>query len=131
MQRKTAKKEACWPKCTAPRLGYEKNQRQHIVALTWVTKIKSLSRGESLNVVQKVNLLFLLGYFVFMGLYLRGNEGGRKEWTKRRGARCRELTEDEVLSCCVTYQVPGGGREMEGGGSIGKGWMAGGTGLLG
>ena len=62
-----------------------------------------------------------------MGSEMCIRDRGRKEWTKRRGARCRELTEDEVLSCCVTYQVPGGGREMEGGGSIGKGCMAGGT----
>ena len=97
MQRKTAKKEACWPKCTAPRLGYEKNQRQHIVALTWVTKIKSLSRGESLNVVQKVNLLFLLGSFVFVGLYLLGKEGERKGGAKRGRASCRELLEDQAV----------------------------------
>ena len=94
--RKTAKKEASRPKRAAPRLGYEKNQRQHIVALTWVTKIKSLSRGESLNVVQKVNLLLILGSIVFVGLYLLGRrEGGKKGGTKRVGASCRELPEDQ------------------------------------
>ena len=71
-----------------------------------------------------------------MGLYVStsggGREGRRKVGTKQGGASCRELSEeDQVLSYCVTYQVPGGGREMEGCGSIGKGWMAGETGRLG
>ena len=52
---------------------------------------------------------------------------GRKGGTKRGGASCRELPEDQVISCCDTYQVPGGGQEMEGGGSIGKDWRAGRT----
>ena len=37
---------------------------------------------------------------------------------KRGGASCRELPQDQVISC-VTYEIPGGGREMEGGGSTG------------
>ena len=70
-----------------------------------------------------------------MGLYVStsggGREGRRKVGTKQGGASWRELPEDQVLSCCVTYQVPGGGREMAGGGSTGKAWIAGGTGRLG
>ena len=59
--------------------------------------------------------------------------GGRKEGAKRGGASCRELPEDQPvsnISWCVTYHVPGGGREMKGVGSIGKGFL-GGTGRLG
>ena len=56
-------------------------------------------------------------------MYLGRRDGGRKEGAERGGASCRELPEDQVISCCVTYQVPGGGREMEVGGSIRKGWM--------
>ena len=58
-----------------------KIKRQHSMALTWVTKMKPLSQGESLNVVQKVILLFLLGSFVFVGLASTregGREGGRE-----------------------------------------------------
>ena len=53
---------------------------------------------------------------------------------RRKGggdASCRELPEDKVTSCCVTYQVPDDGREMERRASIGNDWMAGGTGRLG
>ena len=51
----------------------------------------------------------------------RGRE--RTGGTKRGGASCRELPEDQVISCGVTYKVPGGGRKMERGGSVGKaGW---------
>ena len=38
--------------------------------------------------------------------------------------------EARVAASCQRIKVPGGGREMEGRGSIGKGWMAGGTGRL-
>ena len=41
-------------------------------------------------------------------------EGGRKGGTKRGGASCREVPEDQAMSCCVTYQVPGGGRGWSG-----------------
>ena len=61
----------------------------------------------------KSELLFLLGSFVFVWLYLLGKDGGRKGGTKREGASCRELPEDQVISCCATSQVPGGGWEME------------------
>ena len=67
-------------------------------------------------------------------IYWGRREGGKKggTTTKRGGASCRELpVEAQVISCYVTYQVPGGGREMEGGGSIVKGWINGGTGRLG
>ena len=53
-------------------------KRHHIAALlTWVTKMKSFSWGESLSVVQKVSLLFLLGSFVFVGP-ISTREGGRE-----------------------------------------------------
>ena len=39
-----------------------------IMAPTWVTKMKSLSHGESLSIFQKVSLLFLTGFFVYVGL---------------------------------------------------------------
>ena len=55
-----------------------KIKRHHIFFLTWVTKMKSLSQGESLNVVQKASLAFLLGSFVFVGLYPLEKEGGRE-----------------------------------------------------
>ena len=61
-----------------------------------------------------------------MGLhiYYSGRREGwrRKGGTKRGGAGYPELPEEhQVISCCVTNQVPGDGREMEGGGSIRKG----------
>ena len=40
---------------------------QALIALIWVIKMRSLSQGESLNVVHKVRLLFLLFSFVFVG----------------------------------------------------------------
>ena len=76
---KQEKKEAWRPKCAAPRLGYEQDQKQHIIALTWVTQMNSISYGKSLKVVQKVSTLFLLGSFLFVGLYLLGKEGGREK----------------------------------------------------
>ena len=71
--------------------------------------------------------------FVFIGLLRIRGPASIWEVEKRRAVSCRELPEDQVLVSyyCVTYQVPGGGREMEGGGPIGKGWTAGGTGRLG
>ena len=51
--------------------------------------------------------------------------------SKTGGASCCEFPgDDQVIPWCVTNQVPGGGREKEGGGSIGKGLMAEGTGRL-
>ena len=74
-------------------------------------------------------LLFRIrGLFIFWGR--------RKGWKKRGttkpgGASWRELPEkDKLLSCCATDQVPGGGRDMEGGGSLGKVWVKGRTGRL-
>ena len=58
---------------------------------------------------------FVLVSFAFVGLYLLGKEGGRKEGTTRGGVSCRELAKDQVM-CCVTYQVSGEGREMNRGG---------------
>ena len=41
------------PTRAAPRLGYEQYQKEHAIAHTWVTKMKSLSSwGESLNIIQ-------------------------------------------------------------------------------
>ena len=54
-------------RCAAPRLGMNKIKRQHVVALAWVAKMKSLSLGESPNVVQKMSCLFLLSSLVFKG----------------------------------------------------------------
>ena len=74
-------------------------------------------------------LLFRIrGLFIFWGR--------RKGWKKRGttkpgGASWRELPEkDKLLSCCATDQVPGGGRDMEGGGSLGKVWVKRRTGRL-
>ena len=46
---------------------------QPFIALTWVIK-----KGESLNVVKNVRLLFLLCSFVFVGI-ISTREGGREE----------------------------------------------------
>ena len=48
----------------------------------------------------------------------------------REGGRGKLNEEARVAASCQRIKVPGGGREMEGRGSIGKGWMAGGTGRL-
>ena len=46
-------------------------------------------------------------------------EGRKKRFNRRGGESWRDLSgEDLALSCCVTYQVPGGGLEMKGGDSI-------------
>ena len=46
-------------------------------------------------------------------------EGRKKRFNRRGGESWRDLSEDDLaLSCCVTYQVPGGGLEMKGGDSI-------------
>ena len=52
-----------------------------------------------------------------------GTHGG-KNWIPRK-----PKNKKEKLDRAAGMQA--GGREMEGGGSIGKGWMAGGTGRLG
>ena len=123
MQPKTSKNEARQPKCAAPRLGYEHQKATyycfylgHQNEVTFVGEI-SEHRPRS-------------DHFVFIRLFrIHGRistlEEGResKGGTKRGGASCRELPEDQVISCGVTYKVPGGGRKMERGGSVGKaGW---------
>ena len=95
--------------------------------------MKSLSSGESLN-VQKVRSLFLLCSFVFAGLISTTQEGGREGRRKVLQTRRRELPLVATISSnIVLFYIPGtrcGGREMEGGGSIGKGWKKGETGRL-
>ena len=51
---------------------------QAFIALPWVIKMKSFSYGESLNVVQKVKLLFLLLSFVFVGVISIREGGGER-----------------------------------------------------
>ena len=41
-----------------------------------------------------------------MSTWEGGRKGGR-EGTERGGASCCELPEDQVISCCVAYQLPG------------------------
>ena len=120
MQRKTGKK-AWRPKCAAPRLGYEQNQKAtyccfclgHHNEVTFVGGISERPKSEPFVFVR----LFRIRGPIF---YLARREGGKKGDTKRGGASCRELPDDQAISCCATYQAPGDGREMEGGGSIGK-----------
>ena len=70
-----------------------------------------------------IRLVRIRGAYIYEGRTKRGRKGG----TKRGGASCRELLEDQVISCCIICQVPGCGREMEGSGSIGEGWRVEGT----
>ena len=111
-----------------------KIKRQHIIiALTWVTKMRSFSSEKTLKVIQKAGLLFLWGSFVFVGLYLLGKEWGRDE------GRCRQKRRRELPRVVrgrssnivlwydtwyvVTYQILCGGRGIEGRGSVGRaGW---------
>ena len=94
-----------------------KIKRQHIIVLTWVTKMKLLSLGEYLDVVQKVSLLFF-----FMLNRIRGaistwegyREGEREVLNEEARSAASELPEGQVISCCVINQVPGGEWEMEG-----------------
>lgn len=71
MQQKTENKEAWRLKCAAPRLGYKQNQK--------ATYYFSYLGHQNFNVVQKLSLLFLLGFSVFLVLYLLGKEVGREE----------------------------------------------------
>ena len=59
-----------------------------------------------------------------MGVHLLGKEGGR-------GVLKEEARVARISSNIVLRYIPGGGWEMERGGSMGKGWTAGGTGRLG
>ena len=57
---------------------------------TWVIKMKSLSSGESVNIVQKkVGLTFLLSSFVFVGITFtsEGRREGRREVLLNEEAR--------------------------------------------
>ena len=93
--------------------------------------MKSLSSGESLNVGQKVRVFFVSCSFVFVGIVStrEGGKEGRKEVLLNEEARVAT----RISSIIVLCYIPGtrcGGREIEGGGSIGKGWIKGGTGRL-
>ena len=69
-------------KCRSQTEFMYKIKRQHFIAHIWVTKMKSISQGESLNAVQKVSLLFnwdILVYSWAYDIYLLGKDGGREE----------------------------------------------------
>ena len=105
----TAKK-AWRPKCAAPRLGYEQKQKatyycSYLGHHNDVTFVGGISERRPKSEP-----------FVFIRPFrIRGpistwegwREGGKKGGTKRGGASCHELPEDQAISCCVHtwYQV--------------------------
>ena len=130
-QRKTAN-EAWRPKCAASRLGLKQDQKAaYYCSYLGHQKEVNFVGGISERRPKSEPFVYLSLWYSWAYIYLGRREGWRKGVTQRGGASCRELLEDQVLSCCVINQVSGGGREMEGGGSVGKGWMAGGTRQLG
>ena len=77
MQRKTTKKEAWQPKCAAPRLGYEQNQKAtyccfYLGYQNEVTFIGGISERRP-----KSEAFVLLCSFVFVGI-ISSREGGRE-----------------------------------------------------
>ena len=81
---------------------------QPFIALTWVIK-----KGESLNVVKNVRLLFLLCSFVFVGI-ISTREGGtvvRRELLLNEEARVARRSSNIVL--CYIPGTRCSAREME------------------
>ena len=86
---------------------------QAFIAFAWVIKMKSLSYGESLNVVQKVRLLFLICSFLFVGI-ISTREGGtvvRRELLLNEEARVARRSSNIVL--CYIPGTRCSAREME------------------
>ena len=79
MQRKTAKKVAWRPKCEAPRLGHEQSQKAAYYCSYLGHQNEAAFVGRISERRPKGIILFLLGFFVFVVLYLLGKEGGREE----------------------------------------------------
>ena len=96
--------------------------------------MKSSSHGISPNVVQNVRVLLVFCFFVFVGFSSSGDEGrdGRREALLNQEARVGASYQKKIncYRAVATDQVPGGGRDMEGGGSLGKVWVKGRTGRL-
>ena len=93
-------------------------------------QMKSSSHGISLNVVQNVRVLLAFCFFVFVGLSSSGDEG--RETVLNQEARVGASYRKKIncYRAVATDQVPGGGRDMEGGGSLGKVWVKRRTGRL-
>ena len=90
---------------------------QAFIAFAWVIKMKSLSYGESLNVVQKVRLLFLICSFLFVGI-ISTREGGtvvRRELLLNEEARVARRSSNIVL-CYIPgtrWRTGDGGRWVD------------------
>ena len=128
IQRKTAKKEAWRPKCAAPRLGDEQNQKDTYCCSYLGHQNEVTFVGETSALPPKSK------FFVFFRLFrirepMPTWEGGRE--VRRR----KEVLNEEARVAAsyqkikqyravlhTRYQVANG--RLEGGGKIGKSWMA-------